>query len=87
LRGDVVGRMVDELAALREFAIDRSEILLDCRALRRIDFVAAGELLNEIVTFASRGQSVLFIEPTTIVEAMFIVMGLHEVADIRSRKG
>ena len=87
LRGEVVGRMVDELAALREFAIDRSEILLDCRALRRIDFVAAGELLNEIVTFATRGQSVLFVEPTTIVEAMFMVMGLHEVADIRSRKG
>lgn len=87
LRGDVVGRMVDELAALREFAVDRGEILIDCRALRRIDFVAAGELLNEIVTFASRGQSVLFVEPTTIVEAMFIVMGLHEVADIRSRKG
>jgi anti-anti-sigma regulatory factor len=86
LRGNVVGRMADELAALREFAVDRSEILLDCRDLRRIDFVAAGELLNEVVTFASRGQSVLFVEPSTIVEAMFIVMGLHEVADIRGRK-
>ncbi|MEK9720936.1 MAG: STAS domain-containing protein [Quisquiliibacterium sp.] len=84
-RGDVLGRMTAELTALRAFASDRSEILIDCRELRRIDFAAAGELLNEIVALSTQGRTVLFVEPSTIVEAMLIVMGIHEVADIRSR--
>jgi anti-anti-sigma regulatory factor len=54
--------------------------------LRRMDFFAAGELLNEVVAMATRGQTVLFVEPSSVVEALFIVMGLHEVADVRSRR-
>jgi len=86
LRGEIAGRMAGELAALRAYASDRSDLVVDCRTLRRLDFVAAGELLNEVVLLVGQGHSVLFAQPSAIVEALFVVMGIHEVADIQKRR-
>ena len=86
LRGELVGRIAQELATLRAYAADRADAVIDCRALRRVDFAAAGELLNEIVALVSAGKTVLFVEPSAIIEALFAVMGIDEVADIRRRR-
>ncbi|HWS75828.1 MAG TPA: STAS domain-containing protein, partial [Quisquiliibacterium sp.] len=86
LRGEIVGRMVAELESLREWAGARKEVHVDCRALRRLDFVAAGELLNEVLSLCSGGRSVRFIEPGAMVESLLVVMGIHELADIRRRR-
>ncbi len=86
LHGEIAGRIANELAALRDYAETRSEVIVDCRGLRRLDFVAAGELLNEVVVLASQSKSVLFAEPMPIVEALLMVMGIHEVVEIRRRK-
>jgi anti-anti-sigma regulatory factor len=86
MRGDIVGRMADELRLMRAFAQDRADVVIDCRGLRRLDFVAAGELLNEVVGFCTTGKTVLFVEPSAIVDALLVVMGIHELADIRRRK-
>jgi anti-anti-sigma regulatory factor len=86
LSGELVGRMASDLAALRDYAEGRADVIVDCRGLRRLDFVAAGELLNEVVVLASSGKSVLFAEPIPIVEALLVVMGIHEVVEIRRRK-
>ena len=86
LRGEVTGRMPTELAALRAHAATCQDVVIDCRGLRRIDFAAAGELLNEVVGLCSTGKTVLFVEPSMVVEALLMVMGIHELADIRRRK-
>jgi anti-anti-sigma regulatory factor len=86
LRGEIAGRMLEELAALRAFAKGRGDLVIDCRALRRLDFVAAGELLNEVVGLVGQGHTVLFAEPSAIVEALLVVMGIHEAAEIRRRR-
>ena len=36
----------------------RAEVVVDCRGLRRLDFVAAGELLNEVVSLRTGGKGV-----------------------------
>lgn len=86
LRGDIAGRMPEALAMLHRYAVDRRDIVIDCRALRRLDFLAAGELLNEVVVLVSGGKTVLFVEPSAMVDALMTVMGIHELADIRRRK-
>ena len=78
--------MVTELGLLRAHAADRSEVVIDARGLKRLDFVAAGELLNEVVVLRSAGKPVLIIEPSFIVEALLVVMGIDELAEIRRRK-
>lgn len=86
LVGEITGRIQKEIAALRAWAHDRRDVVVDCRDLVRLDFVAAGELLNEVVTLRSAGKSVLFVEPDFIVLALMHVMGIHELAEIRGRK-
>ena len=86
LRGQVSGRMVTELGLLRAYAADRADIVIDARALQRLDFAAAGELLNEVVVLRGAAKSVLIVEPSFIVEALLVVMGIHELAEIRRRK-
>lgn len=84
--GNIIGRMQAELASLRNHAKDRHDLVLDCRDLSRLDFVAAGELLNEVVTLRGMGKSIVFVEPNYLVLALMKVMGIHELADIRRRK-
>lgn len=85
LRGKITGRMQKEAEALRAYAQSRREVLIDCRELLRLDFVAAGDLLNEVATLRGAGKSVLIIEPSHLVSALMTVMGIHEVAEIRKR--
>lgn len=86
LQGEVSGRMQDGFEALRAYAAERGDVVIDCRRLRRIEFVAAGDLLNEIATMRSAGRQVLFIEPNYLVYALMLVMGIHDLAEIRRRR-
>ena len=86
LAGEIAGRIQKELAALRAYAVDRQDLVIDCRTLARLDFVAAGELLNEVVTLRSAGKTIVFVEPNYVVLALMKVMGIHELADIRRPK-
>ena len=86
LRGDLDGRAAVVLAALRSHAADRAEIVIDCRALRRVDFVAAGELLNEVVALRTGGKYLVFKDVNHLVAALFAVMGIPDLAEIRLRR-
>ena len=86
LRNDLVGAIPSELAELRAYSQSTSSVVIDCRELRRLDFTAAGELLNVVATLRANGKQVLFVEPNWMVLALMVVMGLHDLAEIRRRK-
>jgi hypothetical protein len=86
LSGEVGGRMQTEIRALRAFSAGRSDVVVDCRALRRIEFVAIGELLNETVNLRAAAKQVLFAEPNRLVYALMLVMGIPELAEVRRRR-
>ncbi len=86
LKGELVGAITSERQTLKEFAQNRREVTIDCRKLRRLDFTAAGEVLNEVVNLRNANKGVLFAEPNYLVYTLMMVMGLHEVAEIRTRK-
>jgi anti-anti-sigma regulatory factor len=86
LRGDVEGRSTEMLSALRTYASDRSQTLIDCAQLRRLDFVAAGELLNEVVALRSAGKYLVFKDLNHLVAALLAVMGIPDLAEVRLRR-
>src|SRR5690606_13063967 len=86
LSGEVTGRAAAEIRALKAFSTGRSDVVVDCRSLRRLEFLAVGELLNEVVNVRSAGKQVLFAEPNRLVLALMLVMGLQELAEIRKRR-
>ncbi len=83
LRGELAGLIAHELALLREFAGTRKMVVICARELRRLDFVAAGELLNEIVALKNANRIVVVDEPSHVVEALLVVMGIHELVRVR----
>jgi ABC-type transporter Mla MlaB component len=85
LRGELEGRVRDMLAALRVHLADRAEAVLDCRSLRRLDFVAAGELLNEVVALRAGGKYLVFRDVSHPVAALLAVMGIPDLAEVRLR--
>jgi anti-anti-sigma regulatory factor len=86
LVGELAGRAQVALGALREYAADRAEVVIDCSRLRRVDFVAAGELLNEVVALRTGGKYLVFKDLNHVVAALLAVMGIPDLAEIRLRR-
>ena len=86
LSGDLVGKSEDALAKLTEFAAERQHVVVDCTKLTRVDFTAAGLLLNWAVGMRGQRKSIEFVHVGHLVAALFVVMGLHEVVPIERRK-
>jgi ABC-type transporter Mla MlaB component len=86
LSGDLVGKSENELARLSAFANTRQHVVVDCARLVRVDFTAAGLLLNWAVGMRGQRKEIEFINVGHLVAALFVVMGLHEVVPIERRK-
>ncbi len=84
--GELLGRVPGFFEALDAFSADRAEVTIDCRALRRLDFAAAGELLNRLVTLRTGGKYVVFRDVNQLVAALMAVMGIHDLAELRLRR-
>ncbi len=86
IEGELTGRAQEALTAMRGYAADRAEVVVDCRRLRRLDFVAAGELLNEVVALRTGGKYLVFRDLNHLVGALLSVMGIPDLAEIRLRR-
>jgi anti-anti-sigma regulatory factor len=85
LRGEIQGRAQRVLAGLRSYATERTDTVVDCRGLQRLDFVAAGELLNEVVALHAAGKYLVFKDVNHVVAALLVVMGIPGLAEVRRR--
>ena len=86
LSGEMLGRSEADLQRLTAFATDHARIVIDCARLVRVDFTAAGLLLNWAVGMRGARKEVEFVNVGHLVAALFVVMGLHEVVPVIRRK-
>ena len=63
-----------------------SVISVSCTLLIRVDFIAAGDLLNWVLTRRNEGRSVSFIDAHRLVALFFGAMGINEHARIVVRQ-
>ena len=86
LEGDLdersIGEVVQEILA---FARDHDLIVLDCDALRRVDFVAAGMLYNAFAALKGQGKQVILRNVSQVVNALFQVLSMEQVATIQTK--
>lgn len=85
LQGDLVGKLEAELHKMN--TASGARIVVDCTRLKRVDFTAAGALLNWAVGMQASGNTVEFRQVGQLIAALLVVMGLHEVAQIERKKG
>jgi anti-anti-sigma regulatory factor len=86
LRGQVTGDSTQALAALDGQTRGQGEnIVVNCQALLRVDFAAAGSLLNWVAARQGEGCKVQFRDVHRLVAAFFNVIGINEHAQVVPR--
>ena len=86
LCGDVLGASADAFAGLSALAKENETIEVDCSALRRMDFVSAGTLLNLIVKWQTAGKALRFVDVNALIEGLFTVLGIDQIVTLQRSK-
>ena len=84
---DLSGQLVGDIAATLQ-QIDRklgaaSLVQVSCARLIRVDFIAAGDLLNWVLAKRTENRSVTFVDTHRLVALFFGAMGINEHAGIQ----
>lgn len=85
LSGDVLGDVSVILAQWQAVAGDASQLRVSCKRLIRVDFAAAGGLLNWATHVSAQGGRVEFVEVPRLVCAFFNLIGINEHAQVTAR--
>lgn len=85
LQGDIPQTLQALDAALQAHPLDQV-FRIDCRALHRVDFAAAGSFLQWFMTTAARGLKVELVDVSRLVGAFFHVVGIDEAVTVRLRQ-
>ncbi len=85
LAGQLSGDLAELLARLTKQVGDSRVIRISCALLMRVDFVAAGDLLNWVAQRHAEGREIVFHETHRLVALMFGAMGINETARVQLR--
>ncbi len=86
LSGQLVGDISATLQALSEGVGTASTVSVSCARLIRVDFIAAGDLLNWVLTKKAENRAVHFVDAHRLVALFYGAMGINEHAKVRVRK-
>jgi len=85
LAGEIVGDASDLLARFEAGMEGAKRLVISCARLIRVDFSAAGSILNWVAAQEAQGRQVHFHDVNRIVAAFFRVIGINEHARIVPR--
>jgi ABC-type transporter Mla MlaB component len=85
LAGQILGDATEALDMLEHKLMGADVMVISCARLIRIDFSAAGTLLNWVTARQAEGRQVQFVEVHRLVAAFFNVIGISEHARVLAR--
>jgi len=86
LSGQLVGDIGSTLRKLDSSLNDAPVISVSCTRLIRVDFIAAGDLLNWVLTQSQHNRVVHFVDAHRLVALFFGAMGINEHAKVQTSK-
>jgi hypothetical protein len=86
LSGQLVGDISATLAKLQDELGSAPLISVSCARLIRVDFIAAGDLLNWVLSKRSESRAVQFVDTHRLLALFFGAMGINEHARVQVRK-
>ena len=86
LSGQLIGDIGATLSKLQSDLSTAPVISVSCSRLIRVDFIAAGDLLNWVLSKRSEGRAVQFVDTHRLVALFFGAMGINEHAKVQVRK-
>jgi hypothetical protein len=85
LSGQLVGDISATLTKMNDELGTASIVNVSCARLIRVDFIAAGDLLNWVLARRSENRSVTFSDSHRLVALFFGAMGINEHAKVKVR--
>ena len=85
LSGQLVGDIGELLRNMSEQLGKAPVINVNCSKLIRVDFIAAGDLLNWVLARRAENRSVTFVDAHRLVALFFGAMGINEHATVKVR--
>lgn len=85
LTGELIGDVGESLQRLEQGQHASDDLLVGCELLIRVDFAAAGSILNWVTHCHSQGRQVEFVQAPRLVGAFFNLVGINEYAKITVR--
>ena len=86
LSGQLVGDIGATLSKLQGQLGSCTVVSVSCARLIRVDFIAAGDLLNWVLARRAENRSVQFVDTHRLVALFFGAMGINEHAKVAVRK-
>jgi anti-anti-sigma regulatory factor len=86
MEGFIGGSQPEILQALAGYASERDFIEIDATHLRRLEFVSAGSLFNQLAQFQGQGKHIIVYHPNEMVAALMTVMGIDQIARLNHKK-
>jgi hypothetical protein len=86
LSGQLVGDISLTLGKLQSETNTAPIVSVSCARLIRVDFIAAGDLLNWVLSKRSESRAVQFVDAHRLVALFFGAMGINEHAKVQVRK-
>ena len=86
LSGQLVGDIGETLNRLNTQLGNATVVQVSCAQLIRVDFIAAGDLLNWVLVKRGDGRQVQFVDAHRLVALFFGAMGINEHARVQVRK-
>jgi hypothetical protein len=86
LSGQLVGDIGATLARLQGQLGTAPVVSVSCARLIRVDFIAAGDLLNWVLSRRNENRAVHFVDAHRLVALFFGAMGINEHAKVQVRK-
>ncbi len=85
LQGEVLGDVSEALDKLQAGPVATTQYVISCDRLIRVDFSAAGSILNWVMARAAQGCQVQFRDVPYLVAAFFNIIGINEHAKVLLR--
>jgi ABC-type transporter Mla MlaB component len=85
LQGEILGDANQALSQLDARSAQHKRMWIDCQDLIRVDFAAAGSILNWVAMRQAEGKQVQFQNVHRLVAAFFNVIGINEHAKVIPR--
>ncbi|MCW5610006.1 MAG: hypothetical protein KIS83_04880 [Rubrivivax sp.] len=86
LSGQLIGDIQSTLGKLNGELRSAPVVSVSCARLIRVDFIAAGDLLNWVLAKRNESRSVQFVDTHRLVALFFGAMGINEHAKVAVRK-
>jgi hypothetical protein len=86
LSGQLVGDIGATLTKLQAELGNATVVSVSCARLIRVDFIAAGDLLNWVLARSTESRAVQFVDTHRLVALFFGAMGINEHAKVQVRK-